>query len=143
MKQETVLIIDDSKFDLFIAKNILKEFSDIAEIICKNSAPKALDYLISKESEPQNLPNIILLDISMPEMDGFEFLKQYENLSATIKDTCKIFMLSSSLHSYDIERAKECPHVIDFIKKPFSKTSVETMNLALASLQNKPLNGEA
>lgn len=60
---------------------------------------------------------IILLDIKMPVMDGFEFLSRYDSLSEDIKSGTEIFMLSSTLDATDIKKANEN----NYVKKLFSK----------------------
>ena len=124
MEVKCILVIDDSKYDLFIATEILNDYCDVKEIVCVDSAQKGLDYLNSKENTLDELPEIIFLDIKMPLMDGFDFLNLYNQLSDKIKNRCKIYMLSSSLDPTDIAKAKNNNDVIDFIEKPLSEEHI-------------------
>jgi len=124
MKLNSILVIDDSKYDLFIATEILTDYCDVKEVVCVDSAQKGLAYLQSKENTPEELPEYIFLDIKMPLMDGFDFLNLYNQLSDKIKNHCKIYMLSSSLDPTDIAKAKNNNDVIDFIEKPLSEEHI-------------------
>ncbi|MBQ19363.1 MAG: hypothetical protein CMD31_01280 [Flavobacteriales bacterium] len=124
MKFNSILVIDDSKYDLFIATEILNDYCDVKEVVCVDSGQKGLAYLQSKENKISELPEIIFLDIKMPLMDGFDFLNLYNQLSDKIKNYCKIYMLSSSLDPTDIVRAKNNKDVIDFIEKPLSEEQI-------------------
>ncbi len=124
MKLNSILVIDDSKYDLFIATEMLSDYCDVKEVVCVDSAQKGIEYLQSKENMPEELPEYIFLDIKMPLMDGFDFLNLYNQLSDTIKKHCKIYMLSSSLDPTDIAKAKNNNNVIDFIEKPLSEEHI-------------------
>lgn len=111
------LIIDDSHIDRFIAERILKRSSFAEETILMESALDALAYLQSPDNI-NRLPQIIFLDIRMPEMDGFEFLDKYNDLSETITKNCLIVMISSSADLNDRLRAQKDLHVHCFMEKP-------------------------
>lgn len=128
MKYNLILVIDDSKFDRFIASEILDEYTDVKKVLALESAEKAIDYFKSIENMLQELPQVVLLDIKMPTMDGFEFLKVFDEFSETIKSNCKIFMLSSSIDPEDIRKAHKSKYVADFIEKPLSKEKIQHIN---------------
>jgi len=120
---QSVLLIEDNSIDMFIHTKVL-ELSGIAkEIVCQPSARDALEYL--KEAERMNfLPQLIFLDIRMPDMGGFEFLDEWSDLPDGINERVKVIMLSSSIDPHDIHTAKNYPQVIDFISKPLSRERV-------------------
>lgn len=128
MKYNSILVIDDSKFDRFIASEILDEYVDVSSIVSLESAEEAIEYLHSMEKNPQELPEIILLDIKMPTMDGFEFLKVFDKFPESIKTKCKVFMLSSSIDPEDIRKAHKSQYVVDFIEKPLTKENLLRIN---------------
>lgn len=134
MKLSTILVIDDSPLDLLIANDYLESYSDAKEIICVDSAMRGLELLNLKENSPSELPEIIFLDIRMPEMDGFEFLEKFNELSSIIKQRSKIFMLTSSIDPADVSRAKNSPYVIDFIDKPLSEEKIVALTELLEKL---------
>lgn len=119
-----VLLVDDNEIDLKINAKLISLNKLFDEIVICRSGNEALDYLNSQFEENKLIPTFILLDIQMPEMDGFEFLDRYKELSKTIKDSCTIAMLSSTLDFGDIKRAEANPHVVKLLKKPLSSNEV-------------------
>jgi CheY-like chemotaxis protein len=113
-----VMLIDDNFIDLKINEKIIKITNTFDEIIMCLSAEEALNYLTAHQANSAALPNFILLDIQMPEMNGFDFLEQYRKLPAAFTDQCKIAMLSSTLDFGDIQRAEANPFVVKLLKKP-------------------------
>ncbi len=124
---QRVFVIDDNETDRYIAKRMIQKYRFAEEIIVMESAPKALEYLLSLSDTPELLPQFIFLDIRMPEMDGFEFLKEYENLPEKIKSTCVIMMLSTSLDKTDHERAIASSYINRFLNKPLDKEKMEML----------------
>jgi len=121
----TILIIDDNDIDNFVASGIITKLGAAKKIVSKTSAEDGLTYLKSCLENNSPLPEIIFLDIRMPLMDGFDFLREFEKLPQTAHAACSIFILSSSVDSRDIERAKANPFVLSFITKPLSFQNLE------------------
>ncbi|MBB2145273.1 response regulator [Pedobacter sp. LMG 31464] len=115
-----VMLIDDNEIDLKINAKLISITKLFEEIIICQSAEEALDYLSRNMNDDDKLPNFILLDIQMPEMDGFEFLEQYKKFSTALTDKCPVAMLSSTLDFGDTQRAEANPYVIKLLKKPLS-----------------------
>ncbi|SFD55725.1 CheY chemotaxis protein or a CheY-like REC (receiver) domain [Chitinophaga sp. CF118] len=114
------MVIDDNPVDRYIAERIFTKYEFAEEIVCIDSAKKALEYLISFKDIPDKLPHLIFLDIMMPEMNGFQFLDEYKNLPETIKQNCIILMLTTSIHSEDHDKANDNPYVNRFLNKPLN-----------------------
>lgn len=113
-----VMLIDDNEIDLKINSKIISLTKLFEEIIVCRSAEEGLDYLNRNISEHEKLPNFILLDIQMPEMDGFEFLDHYKSLPKDFTSRCPVAMLSSTLDFGDIKRAEANAFVLKLLKKP-------------------------
>lgn len=124
MNFNSILVIDDSKYDRFIAEEFLDCYATVNEVICVSSAQGGLDYIKSCEENVERLPEVILLDIKMPIMDGFDFLTSFDLFSSLVKQRCKVFMLSSSVDPYDIIRAEKSEYVYDFIEKPLTEEKI-------------------
>ncbi len=73
------MLVDDNDTDNFISKRIVEITKFAKRVEVKNSGKSALDYLTENQNIPENLPNIIFLDINMPVVDGFVFLYEFEN----------------------------------------------------------------
>lgn len=128
-----VLVIDDTEMDLKIAQMAMSRYSFADEIVLKKSAMSGLEYLESFQSEPEGLPQLIFLDINMPELNGFDFLDRYEQLPDVIKRNCIIMMLSTSLVEEDHKKAMENKFVSKFLNKPIDKTKLEGIRSDLGS----------
>lgn len=116
-KYNKVLVIDDTTLDRFIADRLMKLCDFAIEIECMNSASAALAYLGDDHAE---LPELIFLDLNMPGMSGFQFLKEYKKLPEHRKRR-SIVMLTSSVLEEDKSYALSDEHVVSFIVKPLNK----------------------
>ena len=114
-----IVIDDDSINNLLCSKNIKKNIPD-AEVITFTEAEKGLDYIKSNFSKPNMGSAILFLDINMPIMSGWEFMQQFEKVDTVIKNQISIYILSSSIHQDDKQKAKNHPDVVDYIEKPLS-----------------------
>lgn len=119
-----VMLVDDNDTDNFIHKRVIELTGFAKNIIVKNSGKSALEYLETNKDNLEKLPNIIFLDINMPIVDGFVFLFEYENFPDSLKDKCKVVILSSSDNKRDIDRIVDNEYVISFITKPLSEEAL-------------------
>jgi CheY-like chemotaxis protein len=124
-RHQKLMLIDDNEIDLKINSKLISLVNLFEEIITCQSGEEALDYLNKHLSSPERLPNFILLDIQMPEMDGFEFLERYGNFP----DKRPVAMLSSTLDFSDVKRAEASPYVVKLLKKPLMIKELETLLL--------------
>ncbi|MBK6640217.1 MAG: response regulator [Bacteroidia bacterium] len=126
MNTKTALIwlIDDNEIDNFIAASVIKRLPDSPEVIAFTDPLSALTDLGSILSNSQRLPNIILLDVNMPKLSGFEFADRLRELpfGAMLPD---IYMLSSSGDRSDIQRAEEHELIKSYIIKPFTSRHLD------------------
>lgn len=126
---DLVMLVDDNDTDNFISKRIIEITKFAKRVEVKNSGKSALDYLRENQDNIENLPNLIFLDINMPIVDGFVFLYEFEKFNETIKDKCKVIILSSSDNKRDIDKIVNNNHVIKFITKPLTETALEEVKL--------------
>lgn len=125
-KVSKVMIIDDNPTDRFVHKKLLEIHSIAEEVLEFESGKLALQFLKSLEEESET-PDIILLDIMMPEMDGFDFLVHYSNLLDRLPKVPRVFMLSSTDDEKDIKRVRNSKLVEKMLRKPFSPDSFKNL----------------
>lgn len=113
-----ILLVDDDEANHYIAKIILKKLAIEADILPAWNGQEALDIVKAVSQHGQEL-ELILLDINMPVMDGFEFLEEIQKSADLDTTSLKIVLLSSSTHQLDIARTRKYP-VMDYIQKPLT-----------------------
>lgn len=126
-----VLCVDDDAISLTISQLLLKRTGFASEIINKIDGSDALEYfsdLFANDPNPiENAPELILLDINMPIMNGWEFLQEFVPLYGNKLAKTKIVILSSTIDPQDFANAKNFPIVIQFISKPLSIENLEEL----------------
>lgn len=122
--KKRIMIVDDNVIDQMITSRILKLNYTHGEIVTMMSAAEALAYIDHHLHEPAVLPNLILLDLDMPSINGFGFLERFSNYSSSIKASCPIVVLTASDVLSDIEKIKSHPNVVKLIAKPLDKNSL-------------------
>ncbi len=129
MTQKTLvdktLLIDDSDIDLFIQRRFLEVYKFSDTLVLYNSAEEALGWL--KEMKGEAAPDVIFLDLNMPEIDGFAFLDNFKKLPQEVLYKCKIVVLTSSNSAKDREQAFSFSNVIQFITKPIKQSDIEDL----------------
>lgn len=116
--QISIMHIDDNDIDIFLTSKLLKISKITDDINSFTVAKNALNYISENSVDMSRLPDLILLDIQMPGMNGFDFLDEFAKFPQEVIDRIDIYMLSSTIDHNDLNRAKENPHVIKVLRKP-------------------------
>jgi CheY-like chemotaxis protein len=121
------IIIDDSKLDCFIAEKIIRNTGRGEFVKSFIMAPDALEYIANDPGSYNGLKTVLLVDIQMPIMNGFEFIEAFENLPETIRKNYIIYVLSSSINDNDITRVRYHTSVKQFLNKPLTSNTLSTI----------------
>ena len=113
-----VFLIDDNTIDLLISRKLLLKYDDTLEVREFNRASKAITVL---RDESEDLPDLILLDLNMPGMTGWDFLEAIQDMDRQPK---RIYILTSSLDERDRLMAAKYPAVRGYITKPLNNPSI-------------------
>lgn len=123
-KIETVFIIDDDSAFQFLAEVIFEDTQLVSNVFIFPHGLEALEHIKSGVQNKKVLPDLILLDLNMPIMDGWQFLDEFLQFKSKLKKKITIYILSSSINPADIERAKSISEVSEFIIKPISEKKI-------------------
>ena len=125
-KYKRVMIIDDNKIDRYVIEMVVKKGNFSKEVVQTESGIEALEYL---EAHDENgWPDVILLDINMPGMNGFEFMDKYATFPEALTSSCAVYMLTTSIHPLDIDKAINNKYIIKFINKPLNMARLKELH---------------
>lgn len=116
-----VAIIDDDDIFIFLCTRALDNLGYTEDIKKFTDSKKGLEYLTSLQEDESNFPSMILVDINMPGLSGWDIVESLEKLNSEVVRKCKVFILSSSLDDKDRDKALNFDMVTDFIAKPLSE----------------------
>lgn len=122
---DCIALVDDDATTNFLNKRMILKNELAKEVLIFNNGMEAFQYI----SEPQNVnikPNLILLDINMPVMNGFQFLDVYNDLDSNMKAEQVVVMLSSSEQPNDRLEAEK-RGVVKYIAKPLTVEVIKQM----------------
>lgn len=120
-------IIDDDPIFVYGIKRIMNEIDFCDEIIVYANGESALNELGSLVQEGKKLPDVILLDLNMPVMDGWVFLDDFVKIPSHNQEHLSLYILTSTINPSDIEKAKNYPIVNNFISKPVTISDLKHM----------------
>ena len=122
-KLTTILLVDDDEISNYITESLIAELEITRSLAVVTDGKQALEYIkahpVVKEEEPGHI--LVLLDLNMPVMDGFEFMEVYQQQAWSEK--VSIVMLTSSNNPKDMSKAKNF-HFAGYLQKPFSQNDI-------------------
>ena len=125
-KKQHFIVVDDSKLDCFIAEKIVKNTGKCESVISFHMAHEALKYIESFQPEGPN-PTIILVDIQMPLINGFQFVEAFDKLPSHITEHYRIFIISSSINDDDLSRVHNYKSIREFLNKPLTSNNLSAL----------------
>jgi len=121
------VVIDDNPIVNAFCKMLINHVDNKIEVRTFSFAEKGLEFISSDHSLKGESCSIILLDLNMPEMSGWEFLERFNELDETKKNQLKIYIHTSSINEKDKLRAHNDKNVIDYIIKPLTEEMVRNL----------------
>jgi CheY-like chemotaxis protein len=127
---KSICMIDDEEIDIYQVNRLLKKTKNVEHFYSFSDGKEALEHYQNFEESQEKFegnfpPSIVLLDVNMPRMDGFEFLEEIQHLPEEKKCQSVIIMLTSSSQERDKELAAKFPIVKGFIVKPLTQDILE------------------
>ncbi|MFC5046689.1 response regulator [Aquimarina hainanensis] len=124
----TLYLIDDDTIHQFIVKKLISKISSQQnKLLTFSNGEEAILFIESIWNQKEQLPDVILLDINMPIMDGWDFLNAYIKLTPTPEKKINIYILSSSQNPDDLEKAKKYKNIAGYLTKPINESILKEL----------------
>ncbi|MBM1107220.1 response regulator [Aurantibacter crassamenti] len=124
---KSILLVDDDVISNLLSKVYINKLEINADVEVALNGKEALNYL-TDENSSLPMPCLLLLDINMPVIDGWEFLDLYDKLiDQSVKDKIVIVMLTVSEAQCDMIKAKQNQHIVEYVSKPLSEKSLSNL----------------
>ncbi len=125
-KSPYILLIDDDNVFIFLTKKMLMNTGLVKTIDVCESAEEAIQFLESID-EDEKMPDMIFLDLNMPEMNGWQFLETYQSLLPKMNKVPQLYVVSSSISENDCERAMNINGVTGYLAKPLEVIQLKVL----------------
>ncbi|MDO1511171.1 response regulator [Maribacter confluentis] len=117
----SILLVDDDEASNFLHSIFINKLDLDVNLNSALNGQEALDFILGKGQEELELPCMVMLDLRMPVMDGWQFMEAYEEMvPKKLKDQITIVLVTISDNQEDKDRAITNPHIADFSQKPLS-----------------------
>jgi len=127
MKKATcIFLVDDNQTTTFIHERLINNLGITEELIIAPNGKIALELMQQRQDEGKGWPELILLDLNMPVMDGIEFYQAFQQFDPGVQAVIKVVVLTSSFAYRDVQRAQEAG-IRHFINKPLTMEKLKHM----------------
>jgi len=130
-KPEYIMLIDDNEATNYFHNLVITESGIDVKVLCFTYVEQALEKLNQESAKP----GIIFLDINMPGMNGWDFMKEFEKLPAAQKKETSVVILTTSENPNDLAKGRKNPYIRGFLLKPLTP-------VALTNVLNSKFNIE-
>lgn len=133
----SILLVDDDEASNFLHSIFINKLDLDVTINSALNGQEALDFILGKGQDELELPCMVMLDLRMPVMDGWQFMKAYAELvPKNLKEQITIVLVTISDNQEDKDRAITNEYIADFSQKPlsddtFKKLIEKHFNLAI------------
>ena len=121
MGAKKLFLVDDDDIFRLAADVLIKTYQVAEEVVQLENGLEAYDALMALEHNPEELPQLIFLDINMPVMNGWELLEELKRGPAIIRNTIQIHILTSSIAPEDLNLSKTYEFIDGYITKPLTE----------------------
>lgn len=121
-----VYVVDDDEIFHFIIKKMMGQQFGQVSVTSFLSAEDALETLTAPAGE-DTLPSLIILDMNMQRMSGWDFLDAYRDIKTNIPKQIPIVMCSSSIDMRDMQKVQTIPELTAYITKPLDKMKLKVL----------------
>lgn len=118
MRKKTIWVIDDDNIYQIIVNKIIQKSEMFSDISTFKNGKEAINAVNNSLNNIESFPDIILLDINMPIMDGWEFMEELQILKPSINKQIIVYIVSSSIAVEDKNKAKSYPDILGYLSKP-------------------------
>ncbi len=120
-----ILLVDDDEINNFLTEELIHLVNPDVKITSCTRVNDALEYLEKILSEGSRGPDAILVDLNMPMVSGWEFVKEFERLKPLFPNNVRLYIYTSSVYYEDVNRAKTFPSVSALYTKPLTQEMIE------------------
>lgn len=120
-----VYVVDDDEIFHFIIKKMLGQQNDNVVVTSFLCAEEALEHLTSQTL--QLLPALIILDMNMQRMNGWDFIEAFRDIKPTLQQPIPIIMCSSSIDVRDMQKVQRTPELMAYITKPLDASKMKVI----------------
>lgn len=122
MKKINILyLVDDDEIYQFLTSEVISSTQLVNQLKFFSNGKEAIEHIEKIKDSPDELPEVILLDLFMPVLDGWGFLEKYTALKPRLGKKIVIYIISSSIDPGDIEKANSISEVTEYIIKPLTR----------------------
>ena len=126
-KSYNICVVDDDDIYQYTIVRTLESIKTPKNIIVFSDGEAAINFMLDNLNQENEQPDVILLDINMPIMDGFQFMEEFVKIKPKVGKNITVYMVSSSVDPVDIERAKSISAISDYIIKPINKGKLKSI----------------
>jgi CheY-like chemotaxis protein len=119
-KSVCIAVVDDDETFQFITLKAIRSVTASNPVLQFLSGIDAIKFITENAHQPESLPDVLLLDINMPVLDGWMFMEEFSSIKDRLNKPIHIFMVSSSIDANDIARARQDKNISDYLMKPIS-----------------------
>jgi CheY-like chemotaxis protein len=129
-KLQNIVLVDDNETTSFLNNRLLNRLAIADRVRTFTRAEEAYEFLWGSEGQLSDvggrMPELVFVDLKMPGMDGFEFLKHYDSLPAEVKSKTVMAVLTTSMHAADTARVSQFKDV-EYLTKPLTEEKMQKL----------------